>query len=640
MASNAKVRLFGSVIASTLFMIGSVCAGPSEGLRFYAPFDGDMDATHATGEGSHLASGEVSTVRGMKGDAVRLYAAPEQSKARLAYPAADHVAPSRGTVSFWLAPAWDTQVMRSPEIFTVDGILRLYYEPYHPVIVTHFHQADGSLLTFEVKQALHRDRWVHLVLTWDVTKGASLYLDSVPVGHFTATWEPPPLPDAAHMQFVLTNDLGDRAKVHALGGSVDEFRVFDYALSAEQVVRRFHGDGGQGGIEQTFHLDVDLGGTVHFERLQWAPLDGMHVTVRSSSAPTVTWVALSWGGPEQWAGSQMVDHDGRLASPPGRHLRLTFTFKHPNRLERLPVTDLQLNFAHAHDLERTRTLSLDPARAKRPRAAVAHIPITRDVVTPHEPWATPWKGGTTKALILTHLHNQREIVELAQRMELTFDTASVTKYAWLLSVASRHRSKLSWSNVLQKLVDDLKANQYDVIVIGGVPWKRLFDNAVRQGVLDQVKAGTGLVTILDPVDTTDDLAALLPLKQFVDSGAREDPNWRHSSFIGESRGRWGKSKDHFIVNGIPFGVLPVAPYFKYAEIEGSVIARAGPDGDPLVALGTYGQGRVVQIAIGTAKGWGGNRALTPHVPYDTSFHYWEYYLSLVARSMLWAASER
>lgn len=626
------------MILAMVFSVGRPVAGSgTEGLRFHASFDRGMDADHATGDGKHRFSGDVTSAEGMKGKGVLLYSVPEQDKARLSYTAVEHVDPARGTISFWLAPAWNTVVMRSPEIFKVDGLFTIYYEPYHPVVVVLVHRADGELRTFEIKRGLHQEQWVHLTMTWDCKEGVNVFLDGEPAGHFAGQWKPPVLRADARMAFVLTNDLGARAKVHALGGSVDEFRVFDHALSAEQVVRRFHGDGGQGGIEQTFHLDVDLGSTVHFKRLQWAPLDGMHLTVRSSSAPTVTWVALSWGGPEQWTRLKKVDHDGSLASPAGRHLRLTFTFKHPNRPERLPVTDLQLNFVHAHDLERTRTLSLDPARAKRPREAVSHIPITRDVVTPHEPWATPWKGGTTKALILTHLHNQREIVELAQRMELTFDTASVTKYAWLLSVASRHRTNLSWSNVLGKLEEDLKANRYDVIVIGGAPWKRLFDEAVRKGVLDQVKAGAGLVVILDPVDTTDDLAALLPLKQFVDSGEREDPNWRHSSFIGESRGRWDKSGDHFIVNGIPFGVLPVAPYFKYAQIEGSVIAHAGPDGDPLVALGTYGQGRVVQIAIGTAKGWGGNRALTPHVPYDTSFHYWEYYLSLVARSMLWAA---
>ena len=82
---------------------------------------------------------------------------------------------------------------------------------------------------------------------------------------------------------------------------------------------------------------------------------------------------------------------------------------------------------------------LDPAQARGPDKPVSQVELTRSVVTPHEKWGTPYARGRLRALILTHLHNQREIIELAQRMDLDFDTASVTKYQWLLMPSSTAR---------------------------------------------------------------------------------------------------------------------------------------------------------------------------------------------------------
>ncbi len=64
--------------------------------------------------------------------------------------------------------------------------------------------------------------------------------------------------------------------------------------------------------------------------------------------------------------------------------------------------------------------------------------------------------------------------------------------------------------------------------------------------------------------------------------------------------------------------------------DGDVLAAV--NGDPLLATGEYGRGRVVQLAYSTSFDQGGNRSLTPPVD-DTgvSFHYWEYQLSLLAK---------
>lgn len=608
----------------------------ADGLLFRAAFDQGLDADHAVGNGKHRASGHVEAAEGFAGGGALIHSA-DQTQAELSFAAPGNVDLRRGTFSFWLEPAWDTAVVRAPSLFNIGGALRLYYEPTVPALVVLVTQSDGKLLVLQATHRLQAGRWVHVACTWDSGARADLYIDGRPAASLGQTWQPPALAEGAGMHFDLTVDLGGRPKVHPLGGTVDELRIHDRALGADGVAALFAAVGGRTGAQYRYEQTVDFGMKVRFGKVISHVDEDVRVEVRTTSGQAPTWSDLTWGGPTGWARPVKVGRDGTIASEPGRHLKLIFAFQSPVEPERLPLTALRVTYAPFHGPPVEAQRVLDPADARPPAEPVSRIPLSDAYETPHVRWGRPYRGGTTRALILTHLHNQREIVELAQRMDVACDTASTTKYAWLLSVASRHRGALSWPNVLGRLEEDLATHAYDVIVIGGAPWKRNLNDAVRDLVLSQVRRGAGLVAMVDPQDTTDDLAAVLPLKQFEPSGLTSDPIWAHSSLIGEHRGKWRSDGGHFIVAGVPFEVLPEAPYFRYAVEEGRVIARAGDGGDALVALGRCGEGRVVHITCGTAKGWGGNRSLTPHVPYDTPFHYWEYYLSLVGRSMLWAA---
>ena len=635
MFENRKIAL---LVLAFLAANGAQALGEAKpDLLFHASFDRGLDADRANQDTQHRAEGSVKAAEGMKGRGVLIFS-PDEAAASLSYRAQGNVVPARGTVSFWLRPAWDTSIIRAPALFTIGGILQIYYEPTVPAIVVMQTKADGKLLAFQARHRLQMDEWVHLTYTWDCEKGADLYINGKTGSHKDSVWQAPSLAADAGMSLTLTNDLGGRPKEYPLGGAVDELSIFSAPLPADRVARLFVESGGQTGPTFRYEQTVDLGTKVKFGLVKWQAEGDTKVMVRTSCGQPTTWANWTWGGPLSWSRPTSLGDGGRIESEPGRHLKLIFTFNSPDPPSRLPLKKLTVTYAPVYEPAKERTRVLDPSRAKAaPAKAIDHIPLTMAVETPHEKWAKPYSRGRIKALILTHLHNQREIIELAQRMDLQFDTASVTKYAWLLGVASRHRGGLSWSNVLAKLENDLKTNKYDVIVIGGVPWKRCFNDQVRNLLLERVKEGTGLVVILDPVDTTDALAAALPLKEFKASDLKNDPIWDHSSLIGEFRGRWRRDTHHFITAGIPFGFLPETPYFKYAKESGDVIARAG--NDALVALGQYGKARVVQLTYGTAKGWGGNRSLSPHVPYDTPFHYWEYYLSLVGRSMLWAASK-
>ncbi|MDP7637889.1 MAG: hypothetical protein QF577_10125, partial [Phycisphaerae bacterium] len=103
-------------------------------------------------------------------------------------------------------------------------------------------------------------------------------------------------------------------------------------------------------------------------------------------------------------------------------------------------------------------------------------------------------------------------------------------------------------------------------------------------------------------------------------------------------GLFNRPTEHFITTGVPFGALPATKYFKFApRTDADVLASAS--GDPLVGVSAYGRGRVVAFTYGTMGRWAISGGLTPHVRHDSvPFHYWEYYHSLLIKSLLWAAN--
>ena len=53
--------------------------------------------------------------------------------------------------------------------------------------------------------------------------------------------------------------------------------------------------------------------------------------------------------------------------------------------------------------------------------------ITTEVVTPHIRWAKPLPGGPVRTLVVAPRWMQRETVELAQRLDLDFDTVCFSR---------------------------------------------------------------------------------------------------------------------------------------------------------------------------------------------------------------------
>lgn len=253
---------------------------------------------------------------------------------------------------------------------------------------------------------------------------------------------------------------------------------------------------------------------------------------------------------------------------------------------------------------------------------------SNEVSTPHFTWAKPYYAGTTKTLILVDgFYHHREAVELAERMDLKVKTSFITggpKLPWVLGDYYDLNEGIMLGSIRKAVWEE-----NDVIVIASGVW-RYFDSSLKETIAEKVKEGAGLIFI-DPIGIESDevLSKVLPV----------------SGKISEAAGKWMKKTNHFLTEGIPFYELPAAPYHRY-KASGEVLATI--NGDPLMVVGEYGQGRVVVLnylvgstAWANKLEWGGY-GLTPnlnHESHDTTFHYWEYYHSLLAKCIVWAAKK-
>ena len=273
------------------------------------------------------------------------------------------------------------------------------------------------------------------------------------------------------------------------------------------------------------------------------------------------------------------------------------------------------------------------ARVKSTKVNVQYI--STDYETPHVKWARPYTRGKTKALILVDGRYQREVIELAQRMDLDFDSTYLFPVSVFESISDYYGKTMpvDLEAGLNRLLSENP--DWEVLVMAGHMF-RYFTQRQREHVMERVKEGAGLV-VVQP-DMTYPLPELSPL---LDKG--------------ESRriGQWTKSADHFITTGIPWKALPdVAAWYQYKVATGADVL-ATVKGDPLLAVREYGKGRVVALSYRsgdsriTKENVGSFFGLTPfmtsyngtdYIPYPT-FKYYEYHFSLLAKSVLWAAKK-
>ena len=119
--------------------------------------------------------------------------------------------------------------------------------------------------------------------------------------------------------------------------------------------------------------------------------------------------------------------------------------------------------------------------------------------TSHVPWARPLSGGKLDVLFICPYNNSREVVELAQRLDVNATVImSAGHTGWSEGfVEGTNATPLQGveaKSVLEKLSRERLAleNHYDAIVIGKLSWQ-VIPAEVRDAILAHVERGAGLV---------------------------------------------------------------------------------------------------------------------------------------------------
>ncbi len=253
------------------------------------------------------------------------------------------------------------------------------------------------------------------------------------------------------------------------------------------------------------------------------------------------------------------------------------------------------------------------------------IELSMAVESPHVKWARPYRQGKLKTLVLTSCLTGREAVELAQRLDseilwvTTGGESELASFSWVFGLGK----KFTYDQVrMNENIKEKLTGPVDAILVGG-QMGSIFSAEVLDLFARKVAEGTGLVYVA-PNRGPDKLYDLLPVKKESQPRNRD--------------GRWQVVKQHAITTGVPLEVLPATDYARH-EATGEVLAQI--NGQPLLAVSEGpGKGRVV--AMTWCAGWQGSgnwsSGITPWVENkDCQFDYWEYYFSLLAKSLVWAA---
>jgi len=312
----------------------------------------------------------------------------------------------------------------------------------------------------------------------------------------------------------------------------------------------------------------------------------------------------------------------------------------------------------------------------RPGSQEFHIPFSEEIVTEHVKWAKPYDLGKTNVLFVPSIAAGRSVIELAQRFDLDYETVCIDEdwvvnhWSYNMNYFRTARHSLdAYKQPYSYLLKALQSKQYDVMVLPSIRGWNEMPSELRQLIMDRVKEGMGLVLIhpyeghypetqflhekLQPFSTMYKNMKQVPVPQNPVKGTL----WSISPLINCPNnplsakghviidkealraGTWQKVADHFIVNGVPLELYPYKfmKYYKYSVSPSAKVLIESDNGDPICAVRNYGKGRVVAFGFFNY----GVIPLVDKKSYESgkSDIYWEYYFSLLGRSLLWAAGK-
>ncbi|MCM8804071.1 MAG: beta-galactosidase [Candidatus Omnitrophica bacterium] len=227
--------------------------------------------------------------------------------------------------------------------------------------------------------------------------------------------------------------------------------------------------------------------------------------------------------------------------------------------------------------------------------------VSEKYITPHIKLAKPYSKGKIKVLFIVPQSGARETVELAQRISLEYKVF-ITGEPSLFAKTDKWSASVKGTSPFEKkteLLNKLSQN-YDAIILGNVNFS-ILPFECQKNIFEKVEKGTGLL-----------ICYYFPFPDFTEGKI------------------WERQKEQdidFILNGVPIDFLP---FFKI-NLQKKFIK-------------TYdcGKGRICVLDYGFISSTVLSKySLTPESFYnlETPFYY-NLYLSLVAKSLLWVVPEK
>ncbi|MBN1445548.1 MAG: beta-galactosidase [Candidatus Omnitrophica bacterium] len=219
-------------------------------------------------------------------------------------------------------------------------------------------------------------------------------------------------------------------------------------------------------------------------------------------------------------------------------------------------------------------------------------------VTPHIPWAKPLAGKPLKVLVIAPTWTQRDTVELAQRLDITYDT--------LMSLDGKQLGNNQYAGtpfdpvIMDKELEEKLSKPLDVIILGKMYWTAI-PRRYQLEILKKVHAGRGLLLVM-PKELDEFMGRILNEKKVP------LPN--------------------YITDSLPLNTLPAFTNYKDSQEAWQKTLQTAQ----------LGAGRICILQYPRETPYGVFQGLTPSGYFYGNMANYEYYQALVARSVLWCAS--
>ncbi len=273
-----------------------------------------------------------------------------------------------------------------------------------------------------------------------------------------------------------------------------------------------------------------------------------------------------------------------------------------------------------------------------------------DIVTPHFPLGKKLAGGPLKSFFLTSIVEGREVVEMAQRMDIEPSVQhwdiSYGRNTWGMGdFYGKRGHKTDYVLMQEYLASSMQGpEKFDsMLLFTPQGWER-FGKSAQDAIVKRVKEdGVGLVFVFPypGVEKGKWPQNLRDINALIDSESDFPRNNGYVRFAANGRKKgekWSVVGDHPITRGIPLEALPFEnmTHQQYKVAPDAQVLIKSESGDPILAVRQVGKGRVATFA------WR-SQSLTPRISRALgadplrSYRYWEVIYSLMNRSSLWVA---